>query len=276
MNAIPFTKMSGSGNDFILIDNRADIVSVNDIPQFVECVCRRKLSVGADGLILVERSDKVDFKWNFFNSDGSLAEMCGNGARCVARYAYLNGIAEESMSFETIAGIIQAQVLNDQVKIKMTDPSDLVIDADLGVDAQTMTLSNVNTGVPHVVIVVDDIESADVVAMGRQIRYHAAFSPAGTNVNFLGFQGNGIAQVRTYERGVEDETLACGTGIVASALVLAEKKRVPSPVTLQTRSSCHLNVYFAKTDDRYTDIYLEGDARIIYEGRLTSDAWQYE
>lgn len=276
MTSIPFTKMSGSGNDFILIDNRADIVPVDDIPQFVECVCRRKLSVGADGLILVEQSDKVDFKWNFFNSDGSLAEMCGNGARCVARYAYLNGIAKENMGFETIAGIIHARVQDDQVKIKMTDPSDLVIDTKLGVDAQTVTVCSVNTGVPHVVISVDDIASADVVGMGRQIRYHAAFSPAGTNVNFLGYQDNGMVQVRTYERGVEDETLACGTGIVASALVMAEKKHVPSPVTLQTRSGSLLNVYYAKTSDRYTDIHLEGDARMIYEGRLMSDAWQYE
>jgi diaminopimelate epimerase len=276
MTFIPFSKMSGSGNDFILIDNRADIVSVDDISQFVACVCRRKLSVGADGLILVESSDKVDFKWNFYNSDGSLAEMCGNGARCVARYAYLNGIAKASMSFETIAGIIQAQVFKDQVKIRMTDPGDLIIDAVLDTDTNTVTYNSVNTGVPHVVLEVDDIGSADVAAIGRQLRYHCAFAPAGTNVNFLGYQTNSIAQVRTYERGVEDETLACGTGIVASALVLAEKRRIPSPVTLKTRSGSHLNVYFTKNSDRYTDIYLEGDARIIYEGRLMSDAWKYE
>lgn len=276
MTSIPFTKMSGSGNDFILIDNREGIVPMEDIPQFVECICRRKLSVGADGLILVERSDSVDFKWNFFNSDGSLAEMCGNGARCVARYAYLNGIAKASMAFETIAGVIQAQVLNDQVKIKMTNPGNLVIDALLSMDTQTITYNSVNTGVPHVVIGVDDIESADVVGMGRQIRHHPEFSPAGTNVNFLGAQSNTVAAVRTYERGVEDETLACGTGIVASALVLAEKRGAPSPVTLQTRSGSHLNVYFSKTGDQYTDIYLEGDARMIYAGQLASDAWQYE
>lgn len=276
MISIPFTKMSGSGNDFILIDNREGIVPVDDLPQFAKCVCRRKLSAGADGLILIEHSDSVDFKWNFFNSDGSLAEMCGNGARCVARYAYMNGIAPESMGFETIAGIIEAQVLKDQVKIKMTDPWQLVIDADLDMDNQTVTYSSVNTGVPHVVIAVDDIESADVVGMGRHIRHHPEFAPAGTNVNFLGIQPDAIAAVRTYERGVEDETLACGTGIVASALVLAEKRGSKSPVTLQTRSGSHLNVYYSKSDHRYTDIYLEGDARVIYEGRLMSDAWQYE
>lgn len=276
MISIPFTKMSGSGNDFILIDNREGIVPVDDISYFAQCVCRRKLSAGADGLILVERSDKVDFKWNFLNSDGSLAEMCGNGARCVARYAYMNGIAQESMGFETIAGIIQAHVLNDQVKIRMTDPSDLTIDADLGVDNQTVRFSSVNTGVPHVVIAVEDIESADVVGLGRHIRHRPEFSPAGTNVNFLGIQPNAIAAVRTYERGVEDETLACGTGIVASALVLAEKRGAKSPVTLQTRSGSHLNVYYSKSGHRYTDIYLEGDARVIYEGQLMSDAWQYE
>lgn len=275
MTPIPFTKMSGSGNDFILIDNREGIVPVDDIPHFVECICRRKLSVGADGLILIENSDHVDFKWNFYNSDGSLAEMCGNGARCVARYAYLNGIAGESMGFETIAGIIRAQVLQDQVKIRMTDPWDLVIDAVLETEAQTVAFSSLNTGVPHVVVEVDDIESADVVGLGRRIRHHPEFAPAGTNVNFIGWQPDAIAAVRTYERGVEDETLACGTGIVASALVSAEKRGAESPVTLQTRSGSHLNVYFSKTGDRYTDIYLEGDARMVYEGRLMPDAWQY-
>jgi diaminopimelate epimerase len=276
MKSIPFAKMSGSGNDFILIDNREGIVPEDKQAHFVRCVCRRKISAGADGMIFVENSDKVDFKWNFFNSDGSVAEMCGNGARCVARFAFINGIVKERMGFETIAGIIYAQVLKDKVKIKMTDPCDLLIDATLSMDAGTIHYSSINTGVPHVVIEVDNIETADVIGMGRRIRHHSQFMPAGTNVNFMVPQTNGVWAVRTYERGVEDETLACGTGIVAAALVLAEQKNAASPITLKTRSGSHLKVCFSRDTGNYTDIFLEGDARIIYEGQLLPDAWQYE
>jgi diaminopimelate epimerase len=278
---IPFTKMSGSGNDFIVIDNRKAMVTDDMLPQFVERVCRRKLSAGADGLILVEDSKSADFKWRFFNSDGSVAEMCGNGARCVARFAYLNGIAKGSqMAFETIAGVIHAQVLAELVKIRMTDPQELRLNAILELDDRKICYSSVNTGVPHVVLSVDNIESADVVGLGRAIRHHAGFAPAGTNVNFLAPQeapkDEKIWAVRTYERGVEDETLACGTGIVASALVLAEQKGLVSPVTLMTRSGGYLKVYYSKDSGWLSDIYLEGDARVIYEGRLMRDAWEYE
>ncbi len=272
---IPFAKMSGSGNDFIIIDNRQGIVPDVDLSQFARRVCCRKLSAGADGLILVEESDRVDFKWRFFNSDGSVAEMCGNGARCVARFANGNGIADASMAFETLAGTISAQVIEDRVKIKMTDPHDLVKKADLPMESQTISYSSLNTGVPHVVVTVDDIETADVVGAGRRIRQHPHFSPAGTNVNFMASQGNGVWAVRTYERGVEDETLACGTGIVAAALVLSMKKGIGSPITLKTRSGSLLKVYFAKDGESYCEVYLEGDARMIYEGQLLPDAWQY-
>ncbi|MGD9247058.1 MAG: diaminopimelate epimerase [Desulfobacteraceae bacterium] len=276
MKSIPFTKMSGSGNDFILMDNRDGVVPADNLPQFAERVCRRKLSAGADGLILVEHSENVDFRWRFFNSDGSLAEMCGNGARCVARFAHMNGIAKEVMGFETIAGIIHAQVHGDQVKIKMTDPYDWVVDASLSTASGRVNYISLNTGVPHVVIEVDDIESTDVVGMGREIRRHPEFAPAGTNVNFLEVKPAGIGRVRTYERGVEDETLACGTGIVASALTLALRKQERAPVTLETRSGNHLKVHFSKDAERFVDIYLEGDARIIYQGQMMPDAWLYD
>jgi diaminopimelate epimerase len=276
MPAIPFTKMSGSGNDFILIDNREGIIPSDDLPRFTRQVCRRKLSAGADGLILVEPSEHVDFKWRFFNSDGSVAEMCGNGARCVARFAQMNGIAEEVMGFETIAGIIHARVQDDQVRIKMTDPCDLVPEAVLSTPAETVAYTAINTGVPHVVIEVEDIESVDVFAMGRRIRRHHQFEPAGTNVNFLGLCPPGVARVRTYERGVEEETLACGTGIVAAALTLAERHQASSPVTMESKSGSRLKVYFAKTAGQYHDIYLQGDARMIYQGQMMPDAWQYE
>ena len=219
MKSIPLTKMSGSGNDFIIIDNRARVVEDNGLTEFIRKVCRRKMSVGADGLILIESSDKADFRWRFFNSDGSPAEMCGNGARCAARFAYLNRIAGENLSFETEAGIINGQVIGDGAKVRIPDPTDLRLDYSIDLKNGPLTVSSVNTGVPHVVVMADSVEEVDVFGLGREIRYHEAFAPAGTNVNFICPQNPGLLAIRTYERGVEDETLACGTGSIASALV---------------------------------------------------------
>jgi diaminopimelate epimerase len=276
MQTIPFYKMSGSGNDFIIIDNRQAVVPADDLARFAAQVCRRKMSVGADGLILVEDSDAADFKWRFFNSDGSVAEMCGNGARCVARFAFMNGIAPASMRFETLAGIIGAQVSADQVKVRMTDPKNLILEAELlTADHGTVAYGSVNTGVPHLVIEVKDIERVDVVALGRAIRHHPQFAPAGTNVNFTAPLTDALWAVRTYERGVEDETLACGTGVTAAALVLARKKAAASPVRLKARSGSLLKVHFTPHGNGFKDVFLEGDARIIYAGRLNSEAWNY-
>ena len=275
MEKIAFWKMSGSGNDFIIIDNRHSVVTIEDLTGFAAQVCRRKMSVGADGLILVESSANRDFKWRFFNSDGSVAEMCGNGARCVARFAHLNGIAGKQMCFETLAGVISASVNGEQVRIQMTDPDDPVIDAKLDTGREVIDYSFVNTGVPHVVIDIGDIEAADVVAVGRRVRWHDHFAPAGTNVNFLAPLDAGVWAVRTYERGVEDETLACGTGITAAALVLARKKSLTSPIVIKSRSGALLKVYFAADEEGFKAVQLEGDARIIYQGHLNPQAWQY-
>lgn len=274
MKSIKFFKLSGSGNDFIIIDNRNKVVGKENISNFVAKVCRRKMSVGADGLILVENSDTADFKWRFFNSDGSNAEMCGNGARCVARFAYLNNIAGKEMSFETEAGIISAQITHDLVKINMPDPLDLAIEVIIRLKNRTLTASSVNTGVPHVVMLVDDLSDVDVVNLGREIRFHDMFAPAGTNVNFvLPGQDNTIA-IRTYERGVEDETLACGTGAIASAVIVADKFKIKSPIHAITKGKEVLNIYYNKKEGKFYDIYLEGDARIIYEAEFLKDAWK--
>jgi diaminopimelate epimerase len=272
MQKIPFFKMCGSGNDFIIIDNRQHGVDENNLPEFIAAVCRRKMSVGADGIILVEDSDTVDFKWRFFNSDGSVGEMCGNGARCVARFAYENRIADEKMAFETLAGIISAQVIGDRVKIKMTDPSPALLDQSLDIEGRQVTFSSINTGVPHVVIPVADVDTADVVPLGRLMRWHAAFQPEGTNVNFISSRKPGTFAIRTYERGVEDETLACGTGSVAGALIMAMTSGAVSPVYIITRSNCVLTIYFKKESNGFRDVFLEGDARIIYRGQLGPDA----
>ncbi|OQY12551.1 MAG: diaminopimelate epimerase [Desulfobacteraceae bacterium 4572_187] len=274
MKKIDFYKMSGSGNDFIIVDNRNKIVDEPGLLSFITKVCRRKMSVGADGFILVENTDAADFKWRFYNSDGSVAEMCGNGARCVARYAYLTGIAGPAMSFETQAGIVQAQVVGERVKVKMTDPLDLKIDYTIELKNSSLSISSVNTGVPHVVIVKDSIDTSEVVKVGREVRFHSRFAPAGTNVNFVCHVKDNIIAIRTYERGVEDETLACGTGAIAGAIVMACRKKLKSPVNVLTRSGGYLNTFYQQKDGNYHDIYLEGDARIIYKAQLWEDAWK--
>ena len=274
MKKIEFYKMSGSGNDFIIIDNRSNIVDESDLSNFIVNVCRRKMSVGADGVILVENTDNADFKWRFFNSDGSVAEMCGNGARCVARFAYLNNIAGSNMSFETLAGLVNAEVIEERVKVKMTDPFDLETDVTIDLKNGLTSIYSINTGVPHVVMVKNSIDDIDIVKIGREIRYHDRFSPAGTNVNFVCHIKDNTIAIRSYERGVEDETLACGTGAAASAIVMAHKMKLDSPLSVLTRSGEYLNIFFKEKEGQYYDIYLEGDARIIYKAQFLEDAWK--
>jgi diaminopimelate epimerase len=274
MDKIEFYKMSGSGNDFVIIDNRRNIIDGKDLSNFIAKVCRRKMAVGADGFILVENSDKADFRWRFFNSDGSIAEMCGNGARCVARFAYLNNIAGPNMSFETLAGIVDAQVIADRVKVKMPDPTGLKADDTIVLKNGSLSISKINTGVPHVVIVTNRIDDVDILGMGREIRFHERFSPAGTNVNFACHITDSTIAIRTYERGVEDETLACGTGAAACAIIMASKMTIGSPVNVLTKSGEYLNIFYKEKEGKYYDIYLEGDARIIYKAQLWEDAWK--
>jgi diaminopimelate epimerase len=236
-STLTFYKMSGSGNDFILVDNRAGIVDGENLGPFVASICRRKLSIGADGLILIEASDRADFKWRFFNPDGGEVEMCGNGGRCAARLAYLKGIAGPRLSFETKSGVIRAEVTGGRVKLEMPEPTMPELDYPLKVEDETFTVSNITVGVPHVVIWVTDLETRTF-------------------------------EIRTYERGVEDETLACGTGSVATALIAATKGMTTSPAVLHTRGGESLKVYFERSGEGFDSVFLEGEARIIYEGKL--------
>ncbi len=270
-----FFKMSGSGNDFILMDNREGVLAdVADIGEFVRAICRRKVSVGADGVILVEPSERADFRWRFFNADGGEVEMCGNGGRCVARFAYLQGIAGERMSFETVAGLIDAEVRGEVVKLRLTEPSALQVNLPIDLGGEVLTVDSLNTGVPHVVAFVQDLDRFEVFRHGRSLRYHEAFAPAGTNANFVTITGPHSLSVRTYERGVEDETLACGTGSVASALAAAARGEVASPVEVTVRSGEILSIHFDRIDGAFRNVYLEGRVRVIYEGRLWEEAWQ--
>jgi diaminopimelate epimerase len=271
---IPFMKMSGSGNDFILIDHRESFLKEDRLKDFIRKVCQRRISVGADGLILIERSQKADFKWRFYNSDGSEAEMCGNGGRCAARFANLKGIAGPSLRFETLAGVLSAQVDGKRVKLEMTRPFGLKLDETIFVDGKRQIFSSINTGVPHAVLFVEDLEGVDIVPVGRAIRFHFNFAPSGTNVNFIRLEKESQLSIRTYERGVEDETLACGTGAVASALVAAFKGLVNSPVSIKTRGGEVLKVHFDIQAKQVKRVFFEGDVHIIYEAEMWEEAYQ--
>ena len=267
-----FYKMSGSGNDFIIIDNRDHMIKAEGLANFAKKICYRRMSVGADGLILLEKSDKVDFKWQFFNSDGSRAEMCGNGARCAARFAYLHRFAGKNISFETDAGIISAQIRGDLVKIKLTDPTDYRADYQIKLANSLQNISSINTGVPHVMALCEDLEKVDVDKLGKEIRYHSIFQPKGTNVNFICRLEDKTFAMRTYERGVEGETLACGTGAVACAIDMAKHFSLAAPIRMITKSNSELIIYFTEDQGAFRDIYLEGDAKLIYKAELGDDA----
>jgi diaminopimelate epimerase len=271
---IPFMKMSGSGNDFIFIDHRKPLLKEEEFKDFARKVCRRKVSVGADGLVLVENSKKADVKWRFFNADGSEAEMCGNAGRCLGRFAYLKGITGPSLTFETLAGILSAQVDGKRVKLEMTKPFGLKLDETILIEGKKQTLSSINTGVPHAVIFLEDFKGVDVVRAGRAIRYHPHFAPAGTNTNFVRVENYSQLSIRTYERGVEDETLACGTGAVASALVAAFKGLVKSPVSIKTWGGEILTVYFEIEAGEIKRVFFEGDVHIVYEAEMWEEAYQ--
>ncbi len=275
---VSFTKMSGAGNDFIVIDHRVALIPEAEQAGFAKRVCRRMFSVGADGLILIENSAVADFCWRFYNGDGSVAEMCGNGARCAARFAYTKGIAGARMSFETLAGIIEAEICSDDdtVRLRMTAPCDFRTNLSVILAGQEKNLSFVNSGVPHAVLFMEEEESVPVQEWGKVVRFHPLFQPAGTNVNFVQKLAENTLRVRTYERGVEDETMACGTGAVASALFAATYGLVSSPVTVITSGGERLIVLFdlqvGQHGPQAENVFLQGPARIIYEGKLTAVA----
>jgi diaminopimelate epimerase len=274
MTKIPFTKMSGSGNDFILIDHRSKFLPENRLAEFARRICARKVSAGADGLILIESSARVNFRWRFFNSDGSEAEMCGNGGRCAARFAVLKGIAPPRLSFETLAGVIEAEVSGRIVKLQMVEPTEWQVDLEVPIDGQAHWLHFVNTGVPHAVKIVEDVRQAPIRELGRKIRFHPRFQPAGTNADFLQVVDRGHLKIRTYERGVEDETLACGTGAVASVLIAAKRNLVDSPVEVETSGGETLKIHFENKGKSFARVFLEGDTRVVYEGDLWEEAYE--
>jgi diaminopimelate epimerase len=262
-----FTKMNGAGNDFILIDNRAGDVHL-DRSQIAH-LCDRHRGIGADGILLLEKAaNHADFRMRYFNADGGEAEMCGNGARCFARFAKKVAGVQKKISFETPAGVISAELVGDLVTLQMTEPTDLRLDIKLPVANENKTVHFINSGVPHVVIPVPRIDDVDVRREGSAIRYHKMFSPRGANVNFLEKRGPKKIAARTYERGVEDETLACGTGIVASALIFAAIEKVNGPISVTARGGDELKVGFKKSDNQFHNVTLTGPAEFVFEGTV--------
>jgi len=267
MNMVRFTKMDGAGNDFILIDNRAGNIDL-DRGQIAR-LCDRHRGIGADGILLLEKaSNHADFRMRYFNADGGEAEMCGNGARCFARFANKVAGGREKISFETPAGLIAAELAGDLVTLQMTEPTDLRLSIDVRAADQDKTVHFINSGVPHVVIPVSRIDNVDLRREGSAIRHHKMFSPNGTNVNFIEKRGPKELAVRTYERGVEDETLACGTGVVASALIFSVVEKVNGPITVIARGGDELKVGFEKSDSGFRNVTLTGPAEFVFEGTI--------
>lgn len=271
---IPFSKLNGSGNDFLLIDNREGVLRGIDLPAFVEKVCDRSRSIGADGVIFIEKSRRADFRWGFYNADGSRAEMCGNGGRCAARFAVERRIAGSAMSFETDAGLIRAEVHGRRVKLQMTRPRGLARSKTLSLNGRRITYSFLDTGVPHAVLFVSDLSAIDLMGTGRGIRRHRAFAPRGTNVDFVQVK-DGVVWVRTYERGVEGETLACGTGAVAAGILSAVHGYVRPPVAVRTRGGETLTIHFDPETDGFGEVYLEGDTSWSCDGVMRQEAYRY-
>ena len=257
MKRLKFTKMVGSGNDFIIIEGK----SFGNLPRLAKTLCDRKFGIGADGVLLLNKRKGTDLSMRIFNADGSEAEMCGNGARCAAFFS-----GKPKASLGTAAGVIHTEVYGAQVKIQLTTPKDIKLDIPLIVNGRSLKVNFINTGVPHAVVFVNGIDGIDVKRIGRSIRCHQKFSPRGTNVNFVEEKGKNIIRIRTYERGVEDETLACGTGSTAAALIFALINNLDNLIKVQTQSGEILKVHFHKENCEFKKVWLEGSVRIVYKG----------
>ena len=262
--------MNGAGNDFVVIDNRdlSHQLSKEEIAR----ICQRQRGVGADGLLAVEPAENgADYKMRYYNADGGEAEMCGNGARCFARFVNrLEGGNLETTSFETIAGAIEAEFIGDEVKIELSKPFDLALGLELEIADSTALVHSLNTGVPHAVLFVENLAEVNVREWGSAVRYHGQFAPAGTNVNFVEVREPGLIAIRTYERGVEDETLACGTGMVACAILHHELSETPTPIRVQVAGGDVLTVEFDReAEGDYRNVTLLGPADFTFDGTLS-------
>lgn len=258
MNEIAFNKFQGAGNDFIIIDNRSEIFNPAD-HELIRKMCDRRFGIGADGLILINKATgDYDFDMVYFNSDGYEGTMCGNGGRCAVEFARRHNIAGNSIIFKAVDGIHHASADNGSVNLKMSDIKEV---------SRIRDNYFINTGSPHYLIFRNDIDNLDVYSEGKKIRNSPDFAPGGTNVNFIQTADDGI-YVRTFERGVEDETLSCGTGVTASAIAAVLTGQFgSSPVNVRTRGG-NLRVKFSAGVEKITDVWLWGPATFVFEGNI--------
>jgi len=268
MPILHFQKMNGAGNDFVLLDNRHGSLALTDTQ--IARLCDRHRGVGADGLLLVEKPEgQADFRMRYYNADGREAEMCGNGARCFARFVNrLAPSAHGKVTFETPAGLISATLHGDQVSLGMSQPGPFAEGVALDAAGQNLTVYSINTGVPHALVLVDNLDGTDVSSLGAALRHHHQFQPRGTNVNFVRQLGPQDLAIRTYERGVEAETLACGTGVVAAALGIAALTGAESPIRVLVKGGDTLSVDFLRTKDGFSHVVLSGPADFAFEGDI--------
>lgn len=267
MPKVHFTKMNGAGNDFVMLDNRVGQLQL--APAQISQLCDRHRGVGADGVLVLEpAANGADFRMRYYNADGGEAEMCGNGARCFARYTSNLAGPVNQLSFETPAGVISAELGRDGVTLQMSDPKDLRLNVEISALGESIRCHYVDSGVPHVVIPVAAIADVNVRELGSAVRHHAAFAPRGANVNFLERRGDTQIAIRTYERGVEGETLACGTGVVASALLFAATEGAAGPMAVLVRGGDELHVGFERNGDQFTHVTLTGPADFVFEGTV--------
>jgi diaminopimelate epimerase len=265
---LDFVKMNGAGNDFILIDNRSGRIKLTT--EQVVRLCHRQRGIGADGLFLLipNTSGKAEWSWEFYNSDGSTADMCGNGARCFARFVQSVVGAKEQITFETGAGVIGATFQGARVTVSLTIPRDLRLNELVPTSGGKLTVHSLHTGVPHAILFVPDADKAMVQPLGAELRHHQHFKPKGTNVNFVQVLGPNHIRVRTYERGVEGETLACGTGLTAAALVTSRVNQFTSPIQVQVQGGDTLEVSWIPSSDGFAEVKLNGPADFVFKGTI--------
>ena len=267
--AVRFWKLEGAGNDFLGLDGRAGGFKLNR--QQIADLCDRRRGVGADGVLVVEKPKVrgADFRMRYYNSDGGEAEMCGNGARCFALLARaVSGRKGNVLRIQTQAGLVTLQIRGQEVQVSMTEPTKLRLGRKLVVAGRKLAVDFLNTGVPHAVLFVRSVRSIDVAKQGRAIRYHSAFAPSGTNVNFVEIGRGNRIHVRTYERGVEGETLACGTGVVAASILSNLRRGLRPPIQVATRGGDNVRVGFSMENGHARKVTLQGPARIVYRGVL--------
>lgn len=273
MEKFAFHKYSGHGNDFVIVDNWEGVVPEKDMNKIAKLMCRPKFGVGADGAVfIIPGPDDVDFAWRFFNADGSEADMCGNASRCTAHLAATLGIAPDDMSFKTKAGVVEAVVQDRMVKVQMPKVGRPEGAALVEVEGLSLTYHRLNAGVPHAVAWVEDLDNLSVFKVGRGVRRHPAFAPDGANINFVKILGPDRLAIRTYERGVEDETLACGTGATAAALLgLAQGLLTADAITCQTRGGDDLIIRVEGPLEAPDKVFLEGKVRHLFSAQVEAD-----